>query len=170
MKSRISQSIAALFVAGAASIVYPQTAAADSGTPVPPPPPVVVSEPIASVSKADDAANAIAQALTADASMQGSKITVQPEEAMVLLTGVTATEAQRVKATQIAAAQSGGKPVVNAISASEVVIQVPDPKPGNEVPADEAVDAAAAQPEAAVPPQPETARAPQPETTVQPKE
>ena len=77
-------------------------------------------------------ATANAQALAADPSLNGAKITVQPEQNGILLTGVTSTLAQMNRAVQIAGQQSGG-PVINAISTEESFI-APNPSgpTGNE--------------------------------------
>ena len=118
MKTRIPAALAGLLLAGALPFAHAQVAQ-----------PAAAEEAIASVSRADDTANAIAQALNADASLKGTKITVQPDENSILLTGSTTTELQRVKATQIASASAGGKAVINTIASDENVIAVADPKP-----------------------------------------
>ena len=119
MKSRIQHALAALLVAGAIPFAHSQAVQ----------PAATAEEPIASVSRSDDTANAIAQALIADASLKGTKITVQPDEQSILLTGSTTTELQRLKASQIASSHAGGKTVINTIASDENVIAVPDPKP-----------------------------------------
>jgi osmotically-inducible protein OsmY len=116
MKSRIPHALAALVVAAAAGAAHSQVA----------PPANLVDEPVASVSRSDDLANAIAQALNAEASLKQTKITVQPDEAgVILLTGSATTEAQRLRATQIAVSQAGEGKVVNTIATDENVIWVP---------------------------------------------
>ena len=89
------------------------------------PPAGLVDEPIASVSRQDDVANAVAQALNADASLKHSKITVQPDDGKILLTGSSLTEMQRMRASQIASQHAGEGKVVNTISHDENVIAVP---------------------------------------------
>jgi hypothetical protein len=116
MKPQIRHALAAALVAGAVPLAFAQAA----------PLPNQVDEPAASVSKPDDRANAIAQAINADDSLKHSKITVQPDEAdVILLTGSASTEAQRLRATQIATAQAGEGKVVNTIAVDENVIWVP---------------------------------------------
>lgn len=84
-----------------------------------------VSEPVASASKADGDDGALAKAvvdeMNADASLKGSKITVQPEEGKKLtLSGVTWTMDQAKKAEAIAAAKVGVENVTNAIRNSDM--------------------------------------------------
>ena len=86
---------------------------------------VALAEPVASVSRSDPTADAIAQALVADASLQGSKITVQPDDGgVILLTGVTPTWAQMRKAVDVATRQAGQGKVVNAIATEEVFVDL----------------------------------------------
>lgn len=80
----------------------------------------LVDEPIASVSKSDDKANAIVQAMNGDASLKGSKITVQPDQDQILLTGTALTNAQVKRASEIATQAAGEGNVVNTILAAEV--------------------------------------------------
>lgn len=115
MKSRIPHVLAALLVAGAVPFAHSQIT----------PPAGLVDEPIASVSRQDDVANAVAQALNADASLKHSKITVQPDDGKILLTGSSLTEMQRMRASQIASQHAGEGKVVNTISHDENVIAVP---------------------------------------------
>ena len=115
MKSRIPNILAALLVASAAPFAHSQIA----------PPAGLVDEPVASVSRQDDVANAVASALNADASLKHSKITVQPDEGTILLTGSSLTEAQRMRATQIASQHAGEGKVINTIAHDENVISVP---------------------------------------------
>ena len=126
MKSRLTPLVAALVLAGAAPLAYSQAAApapADVAAPA-----SYAEAPVASVSKSDDLANAIAQALVADASLKDSKITVQPEEnGAILLTGVTPTNAQRQKALEIATSHAGAGKVSNALTSGELVITPPVP-------------------------------------------
>ena len=67
-------------------------------------------------------ANAIVQALAAEASLKGSKLTVAPEEKVILLTGVTPTLAQMTRAVQIATGHAGQGKVINAIITEQVVM------------------------------------------------
>lgn len=115
MKSRIPHTLAALLVAATAPFAHSQIA----------PPAGLVDEPVASVSRQDDVANAVAAALNADASLKHSKITVQPDEGTILLTGSSLTEAQRMRATQIASQHAGEGKVVNTIAHDENVVAVP---------------------------------------------
>jgi glucose/arabinose dehydrogenase len=92
-----------------------------------------VSEAIASVATGTPDAdlqrlNAIVEALNADTSLKGSKLTVSPEGELVYLTGVTSTRAQMGRAVQIASSQAGDGKVANAITTEELKI-VPAPNP-----------------------------------------
>ena len=79
-----------------------------------------VQEPIASASKQDDRANAIVQAMNADASLKGSKITVQPgDDGSILLTGATMTADQAKHAGDIARSGNGDGNVINVILPSQ---------------------------------------------------
>ena len=129
MKPRIRNILAVLVVAGAAPLAYSQ-----SGTQAPA---SLADEPIASVARPDDLANAIAQALSADASLKNSKITVQLDDNAILLTGATSTDAQRRKAGQIATAQAGEGKVVNALMTDEILLYAPPPQESLEQPAAE---------------------------------
>ena len=77
------------------------------------------ADPIASTSRSDgpngDIADRIAQGLNADTSMQGSKVTVAPDEDSITLTGVTKTRDQAKKAYEVATGIAGELRVVNAI-------------------------------------------------------
>ena len=116
----IPHALAALLVACAVPLAHSQAAPLANQ----------VDEPAASVSKSDDRANAIAQAINADALLKHSKITVQADENnVILLTGSASTEAQRLQATKIAVAQAGEGKVVNTIAADEMVIWVPAGQP-----------------------------------------
>lgn len=117
MKSRVTTVLAALMVAGVVPIAHSQSTIQ--------PPANLVDGPIASVSRADDRTNAIMRALNDDASLKHSKITVQPDEANILLTGTTLTEAQKLRATQIATQHAGEGKIVNTIAHDENVIAVP---------------------------------------------
>lgn len=139
MKSRIPHTLAALMVSGAVPFAHAQSTIQ--------PPANLVAEPVASVSRADDRANAIVQALIADASLKHSKITVAPDEANILLTGTTLTEAQKMRATQIATQHAGEGKVVNTISHDENVIAVPAVATASQAPAESAETTPAATPE-----------------------
>ncbi len=71
-------------------------------------------------------AEAIVQALAADPSLKGSKVTVQPEENAILLTGVTPTVRQMDRVGRIASQHAGDARVINAINSEEVFI-APNP-------------------------------------------
>ena len=90
-----------------------------------------VSEPVASNSRSDGpdgaVAAAIAQELNADPSLKNSKITVQPVDNGIILTGVAPAHAQMQRAVQVATVRAGEGKVVNAIQSEEIVIQVPPP-------------------------------------------
>jgi hypothetical protein len=127
MKARIPHTLAILLLAGAAPLAYSQAGSKPLAN--------FVDEPVASVSRADDLANAVAQALSADASLKNSKITVQPDEGgVILLTGATLTDAQRRKAAQIATTQAGEGKVVNALMTDEIVLYAPPPQESLEQP------------------------------------
>ena len=116
----LALALAAVYVVGAAPIALAQDRQ-------------FVQEPIASVTPnpalPTTTLDAIAQDLNAEASLKGSKITVQTaDNDVVLLTGAANTEAQRIKASQIAVKHAGAGKVVNAILGEEVVIAVPDPQ------------------------------------------
>lgn len=133
MKSRTSHLLAALLV-GAAPLAYAQSAQSAQSTPIQPdplqPPAGLVSEPVASVSRDDPVAGTIAQALNAEPALKNSKITVTPDESgVILLTGATMSEAQKLRASQIARSHAGEDKVVNTLGHDENVIWVPDPKP-----------------------------------------
>jgi len=70
-----------------------------------------------------ETANAIAQALAADPQLKGAKITVSPEEHVVLLTGVTKSLAQVSRALQIATEHAGEGKVSNALASEETFIE-----------------------------------------------
>ena len=126
MKLKIPHALAALMVAGALGVAHAQVAPLANQ----------VDEPAASVSKSDDRANAIAQAINADATLKHSKITVQPDENdVILLTGSASTEAQRIQAAKIAVSHAGEGKVVNTIAVDENVISVPSSaQPSAELP------------------------------------
>lgn len=152
--------LAALLAAGTATLALAQAPA-----PVPQSPgtpldagPAYVDAAIASTSRDDPVANAIAQALNAEASLKQSKITVQPDEnGVVLLTGVAPKVAQALQAAKIASQHAGEGKVVNALATEEVVIDAPAPQP-------EAVEMAQpSEPEMTQPSEPGMTQPPQPE-------
>jgi hypothetical protein len=127
MKPRISLTLAAALAAGAIPLAF----AADD-------PETYVQEPVASTSRHDGAAaDAIAQELNADASLKGAKITVQPTEEGIVLTGVASTYAQVKRAGEIARAHAPDTPPVNAILSEEVLMWAPPPQDQGEALADE---------------------------------
>jgi osmotically-inducible protein OsmY len=90
-----------------------------------------VQEPVASVSTNTGPdgplAEAIAQELNADASLKNSKVTVQPVEGGITLTGTTQTYEQMRRVVKVATAQAGAGRVVNAIASAEMVVPAPEP-------------------------------------------
>lgn len=114
MKSHIPYSIAALAAAGVISVATAQTGQADTSTA-----PAFVDEPVASLTAsaaADARLTEVAQALNADESLKGSKITVQLEDSgATLLTGAALTQEQAQRAAEIAAGPDGQAVVVNTI-------------------------------------------------------
>jgi hypothetical protein len=81
--------------------------------------PQAIASPIKREGPSTETESAIVQALNADESLKGSKITVAAEKEGVLLTGVTLTKEQRKKATEIASATAGEGNVVNVILSTE---------------------------------------------------
>jgi hypothetical protein len=118
MKSRIPHTLTALLIAGAVPFAYSQ----------PTPPAGLVEEPVASVSRSDDVATAIAQELNADPSLKHSKLTVQPDEGNILLTGSTLTDAQTRRAIQVATTHAGQGKVSSGILSNEIVFWAPPPE------------------------------------------
>jgi len=109
MNMHIPRAIAALLAASAVTLATTATST-----------PNYVSAPIASSFKADgpqaEQMNTLVQALNGEASLQGSKITVQIDETgSVLLTGATDSQEQADRAAHIATSQAGEGKVVNAI-------------------------------------------------------
>lgn len=107
-----------MLLAGAVPFAYSQ----------PLPPAGLVEEPVASVSRSDDMANAIAQALNADAAMKHSKVTVQPDEGSIFLSGTTLTDAQARRAIQVATSHAGQGKVSSGILSNEIVLWGPPPQ------------------------------------------
>ncbi len=119
MNTRTPHVLLALLLAGAAPFAFSQ----------PLPPAGLVDEPVASVSRADAVADAIAQELNADASMKHSKVTVQPDESGgILLTGSTLTDAQARQAIKVATTHAGQGKVASGILSSEIVLWAPPPE------------------------------------------
>ena len=83
----------------------------------------VIDEPAASAlggaSKDQELANQLVQALNADASLKGSKITVQPEngdhQGIVWITGVAKDQEAFKRVSDIVAANAGGMGVANVV-------------------------------------------------------
>lgn len=94
-------------------------------------PPNLVAEPTASSSRTDgpdgQLGKSLVDAINGDASLKGSKVTVQPEEGKVTLSGVTESRAQAKRIGQIVAQQVGVENVVNAIRDSEATVELPAP-------------------------------------------
>lgn len=140
MKSRIPHTLTALLLAGAVPFAYSQLT----------PPAGLVEEPVASVSRSDDMANAIAQELNADPSLKHSKLTVQPDEGNILLTGSTLTDAQTRRAIQVATSHAGQGKVSSGILSNEIVLWAPPPQESEtEIAADEPTESTVAEPAAA---------------------
>jgi Flp pilus assembly secretin CpaC len=122
MKSHIPYLVAAVFATGAISI-----AAADTTDTH------FVPEPTASASKTDgpdaQVAATIVNELNADPSLKDAKITVQPENGVVTLTGSARTEEQAKRASEIATALAGEGKVVNAIQADHLATYGVQPEP-----------------------------------------
>ena len=122
MKSRIPLYVSALVAAGSVSVAIAQgaqpsqqsAARASAISQL-----QFVQGPIATATKAQGAdaqlADSIVKALDADPGMKDSKITVQPDNGTVFLTGATLTGAQKKRAGEIAIAQAGQGKVVNVI-------------------------------------------------------
>ena len=133
MNLSLARALAAVLAAGALPLAFAQANAPAQTNPAAQtnaPAVTYVSEPIASASSANAAqgpVGAIVQELNADTSLNGSKITVQPDENTVILTGVTRTYAQATRASKVAATHAGEGKVVNAILTEEIVILVAPP-------------------------------------------
>jgi len=104
------------------------TSSATRGDAAPPVP--FVSEPVASAIKTDgegaDKMNAIVQALNADPSLKNSKITVQMDNDVVLLTGAAMTAQQVKQATELARSSADNAMVVNTIQPDHIAYQQPE--------------------------------------------
>jgi len=125
MKSQLIQAIA-----GTLALVATSIAGAQQFGPLPPGQDQAVaaaqaptSDPIASTSRSDgpngDIADRIAKELNADASMQGSKVTVAPDTDSITLTGVTKTRDQAKKAYELATGIAGEVRVITAIQSED---------------------------------------------------
>ena len=117
--TRTTLAVAALLAAGAIPVALAQDATSPASGPT------YVTEPVASVSKAEgldgQLATSIAESLAADASLNGSKITVQPvEDGVIVLSGVAPSRAKAKRALEIASQQAGEGSVVNAIQAEGI--------------------------------------------------
>jgi osmotically-inducible protein OsmY len=114
---------AGVIACGAVSIATAQTSAAPS------PSVSYVDEPIASAMKPDgpdaDKVNAIVQALNADASLKNSKITVQTDNDVVLLTGAAATQEQVQHATDVARSSADNAKIVNVVQPDHTIYKMP---------------------------------------------
>jgi osmotically-inducible protein OsmY len=114
---KMRHALTALLAAGALSLAHAQAPAA------PPAQADLANQPVASVSRADATADAIVQALIAEDSMKGSKITVQPHDGgHIVLTGVTPTRAQVRTALEIATEHAGQGKVANALTTEELYV------------------------------------------------
>jgi osmotically-inducible protein OsmY len=95
---------------------------------------IAASDPIASSSGAQgegtDVVNAIVQALNAEASFTNTKITVQMDKDVVLLTGATPTKQSAQRAGEIAAASANGAQVVNVIQPDKIEYMQAPQEPG----------------------------------------
>ena len=122
MNAKPIQRLAAVLAASFAAVALAQEPVASAWTTIGPP---------------AESLNAIVQALNADASLQNSKITVQPDGENVLLTGVAETLEQSQKASEIASAAAGGAVVVNVIRPARTKYETPSyefatPAPGSQ--------------------------------------
>ena len=93
-------------------------------------PQAFVGEPVASAASGAEAdaqrLNPIVEALNADASLKGSKLTVVPDGETLVVTGVTVTRDQMKRAVEIATTGAGEGKVANAIQTEELVINPVD--------------------------------------------
>jgi BON domain-containing protein len=128
MKPRMKQALAMAFAALAVPLASAQPALPQPDYHPNPsgsnPDNTFVEEPTASASKTEGAegelAKPLVEALNADASLKGSKITVLPEKDTVTLTGSAATRDQVKRAGDIAAGQVGQGNVINTIQSSQM--------------------------------------------------
>jgi osmotically-inducible protein OsmY len=113
---RIPQALAIAFLGFGAANAQGPIAPHDTNVPI-------IEEPAASTlggaSKDQELANDLVQALNADASLKGSKMTVQPEngdqQGTVWITGVAKSEDQLKRVSEIAAAHAGGMGIANLV-------------------------------------------------------
>jgi hypothetical protein len=77
----------------------------------------------------DQIVHNLIDALNADDQMKGAKITVQNEQGLAVLTGRTDSEAQALRAAQIAAQFAGEGNVVNTIQPARITYMKPVPMP-----------------------------------------
>ena len=109
MNPRILRMVPAVLAAGGMSLAIAQPSESQ---------PEYVGS-VASASKLDGdgavIANDIVQAMLSDRGMAGAKVTVQPEDGHILLTGVARTPAQERHAVELAQWQSRGESVMSAI-------------------------------------------------------
>ena len=141
MKQRFSYALVAALAAGATSLAFaqavPETTPAPSAEPsapaatpawTPSQPPAAstltfVQEPVASASRTDGAeaemVKSILDALNAEPTLKNSKITVQPDNGTITLTGVVPTREAVKKAGEIAKQLGGQAIVINAIVDSQ---------------------------------------------------
>ena len=169
MKSRASPALALLIAAGVAVPAFAQTSMKSGDTYVYAPtvlgsrnPVPFVNEPIASSSASvagpSQTMEPIVQALNAEASLKGSKLTVVPDGETIVLTGVTVTHDQMKRAVEIVTSQVGEGKVANAIQTEELVVAsappAAPPAPEASPPAPEAAPATEAAPAAGAAPSP----------------
>src|SRR6187455_1509314 len=133
MKSRAVPAVVFLIAAGFAVPAFAQTSVKSGDTYVYAPtvlgsrnPVPYVNEPIASestgVAGPSQTLEPIVQALNAEASLKGSKLTVAPDGEMITLTGVTVTREQMKRAVEIVTSQAGEGKVANAIQTDELFV------------------------------------------------
>lgn len=98
-----------------------------------------VGEPVASAAAGAEAdaqrLNPIVEAMNADASLKGSKLTLvpDPDTEVLIVTGVTVTRDQMTRALEIAASGAGEGNVANAIQPEELVIATTPQAPEGEI-------------------------------------
>ena len=129
MNSYIRQILAVAAAGAVTGALAQQAAAPDAAAPTPVLP--ISEQPMFSIAAGAqgpnaEAAHAIVQALAAEKSLKGSKITVSPEEKRILLTGVAPTLEQAARAVQLATEHAGEGNVVNGLATEQVYV---DPNP-----------------------------------------
>lgn len=159
MKFHANSLLSALAAAGI-TVALAQAPAQPAPAAAPPLPPNLVAEPTASLSRADgpgaDVGKQLVDTINADQSLKGAKITVQPEDGKITLTGVTQTRAQAKQLAQMAAQAVGVENVTNAIRESEAIVErdpAPQAQPGAEQGQAQPADPANPDPEAPASPQ-----------------